>query len=65
MPIIEIVVMSWFWGFVVFAAIAASNYIFSTDTERGRRFSGRLSAALLWPIAILTAVGRARLFRGQ
>jgi len=65
MIVIEIILELWFWGFVVIALVALSNFIFSTDPERGRPFPGRLSTALLWPIAILSAAGRARLRRGH
>jgi hypothetical protein len=64
MIFIRLALVIWFWGCIVLALVAASNYIFSTDPERGRRFSGRLSMALLWPIAILSSAGRARLRRG-
>ena len=65
MILIRLIIILWFWGFIALALVATSNYLFSTDPERGRRFSGRLSTALLWPIAILSAAGRARLRRGH
>jgi hypothetical protein len=64
MIFIRLVIVLWFWGVVVLALVATSSYLFSTDPERGRRYSGRLSMALLWPIAILSSAGRARLRRG-
>ncbi len=64
MLVIEIFLELWVWGCFVIALIALSNYIFSTDPERGRRFLGRLSAALIWPIALLSPGGRTRLRRG-
>ena len=64
MLFIEMFLEVWVWGFFVIALVALSNYIFSTDPERGRRFFGRLSAALIWPIALLSSAGRTRLRRG-
>jgi len=64
MVFIEIVLELWVWGFFLIGLVALSNYIFSTDPERGRRFTGRLTAALLWPIALLSSAGRSRLRRG-
>lgn len=64
MYLIEIILELWVWGFFVIALVALSNFIFSSDPERGRRFVGRLSAALIWPIALLSPGGRARLRRG-
>ncbi len=56
----------WILGFIALTLVATSSYLFSAeDPERARRFSGRLSMALLWPIAILSSAGRARLRRGH
>lgn len=63
--ILRLVGVLWILGFIALALVATSSYLFSTDAERGQRFSGRLSMALLWPIAILSSVGRARLRRGS
>lgn len=54
----------WILGFIGLALAATSNYLFSSDPERAQRFSGRLSTALLWPIAVFSSAGRARLRRG-
>lgn len=54
----------WILGFIALALAATSSYLFSTDPERAQRLSGRLSMALLWPIAVLSSAGRARLRRG-
>lgn len=62
--LLRLIGILWILGFGVLALAAISNYLFSTDPERSQRFSGRLSMALLWPIAIFSSAGRARLRRG-
>jgi hypothetical protein len=62
--ILRLIGVLWILGFIVLALAATSSYLFSTDPERAQRFSGRLSMALLWPIAIMSAAGRERLRRG-
>jgi hypothetical protein len=62
--ILRLIGVLWILGFIALALAATSSYLFSTDPERAQRFSGRLSMALLWPIAILSSAGRARLRRG-
>jgi hypothetical protein len=62
--ILRLIGVLWILGFIGLALAATSSYLFSTDPERAPRFSGRLSMALLWPIAILSSAGRARLRRG-
>jgi hypothetical protein len=62
--ILRLVAVLWILGFIALALAATSSYLFSTDPERAQRLSGRLSTALLWPIAIFSAAGRARLRRG-
>ena len=64
MIVIRLVLILWFWGFIVLGLVATSNYLFSSDPERAKRFSGRMSAALLWPIAVFSPAGRARLRGG-
>lgn len=59
MIVIRLILILWFWGFIALALVAVSNYLFSSDPERARRFSGRMSAALLWPIAVFSPAGRA------
>jgi hypothetical protein len=54
----------WILGFIALTLAATSSHLFSDDPQRSQRFSGRLSMALLWPIAILSSAGRARLRRG-
>ena len=62
--LVRLIGILWILGFIGLALVATSNYLFSSDPERARRFSGRLSTALLWPIAIFSPAGRARLRRG-
>jgi hypothetical protein len=56
----------WIVGFIAFAVAATSTYLFSTADlpDRTKRWSARLTTALIWPIALMSAAGRARLFRG-
>ena len=62
--IVRLVGVLWILGFIALALGATSSYLFSDDPERSQRFSARLSMALLWPIAIFSSAGRARLRRG-
>jgi hypothetical protein len=64
LAIVRLVGVLWILGFIALALAATSSYLFSSDPDRAQRFSGRLSMALLWPIAILSSAGRARLRRG-
>jgi len=56
----------WFFGFIVLSLAATSSYIYSSegDPARTQRWYARLRMALLWPLALLSADGRARLRRG-
>jgi hypothetical protein len=62
--ILRLIGVLWILGFIALSFAATSSYLFSNDPGRAQRFSGRLSMALLWPIAILSSAGRARLRRG-
>jgi hypothetical protein len=64
--ILRLVGVLWILGFIVLTLAALSSFLFSSaDTpDRSQRLSGRLSMALLWPIALMTSAGRARLRRG-
>jgi hypothetical protein len=62
--IVRLIGVLWILGFIVLALAATSSYLFSSDPDRAQRYSGRLSMALLWPIAIMSSAGRARLRRG-
>ena len=56
----------WIFGFIVLALAATSSYLYSSEGQpaRGDRWVSRLRMALVWPIALLSAGGRARLRRG-
>jgi hypothetical protein len=56
----------WLIGFLVLALVATSSYLYSTENapERSQRWQTRLRMALIWPIALMSSAGRARLRRG-
>jgi len=56
----------WLFGFLVLALVATSTYLYSNEnpTERVQRWQTRLRMALIWPIALMSSAGRARLRRG-
>jgi hypothetical protein len=64
--IIRLVFILWIAGFVVLALTATSTYLFSTEPaeQRSQRWSSRLRMSMLWPIALFSSAGRARLRRG-
>jgi hypothetical protein len=56
----------WFFGFILLAASATSSYLFSSEGQPARvdRWHSRLRMSLMWPIALMSTAGRARLRRG-
>jgi hypothetical protein len=58
--------MLWFFGLLMFSATATSTYLFSNERQpdRSLRWQSRLRTALLWPLAIFSSAGRARLRNG-
>ena len=64
--LIRLALVVWIFGFIVLALAATSSYLYSTESqpERSNRWMARLRMALVWPIALLSASGRARLRRG-
>jgi hypothetical protein len=68
MPLIllRLLGMVWFFGLALFTASATSSYLFSSEQQpdRSLRWHSRLRTALLWPIAIFSSAGRARLRNG-
>ena len=58
--------MLWLFGAALFTVSATSSFLFSSEKQPGRslRWHSRLRTALLWPIAIFSAAGRARLRNG-
>ena len=64
--LIRLFVTLWIFGLIVLALIALSSFVYSTEGEpaRTQRLQMRLRMALMWPIAIWSSAGRARLRRG-
>ena len=64
--LLRLIGVIWVFGFIVLAASATSSYLFSSEGQptRAQRWHSRLRMALMWPIALLSAAGRARLRRG-
>lgn len=64
--LIRLFVTLWIFGLIVLALIALSSFVYSTEAEpaRTQRLQMRLRMALMWPIAIWSSAGRARLRRG-
>ena len=63
---IRFVLMIWIIGLIVLSLVALSSFMYSTEEEPARthRLQTRIRMALMWPIAILSSAGRARLRRG-
>jgi hypothetical protein len=63
---LRFIAVLWILGFIVLALAAFSGYLFSSPdtTDRSQRLTGRLSMALVWPIALMSSAGRTRLRRG-
>ena len=64
--LLRLVGVIWIIGILVLAAMATSSYLYSTEAqpERMRRWQSRLRMSLIWPIALMSSDGRARLRRG-
>ena len=64
--LLRLLLTIWIFGLIVLALVALSSFIYSTDAEpeRTNRLRTRVRMALLWPVAILSSAGRARLRRG-
>jgi hypothetical protein len=58
--------MLWLFGLGLFSASATSSYLFSSEAQPQRtfRWHARLRVALMWPIALMSSSGRARLRNG-
>jgi hypothetical protein len=56
----------WILVAAVLALAATSSFLYSTEgmPARAQRWQTRLRMSLMWPIALLSADGRARLRRG-
>jgi hypothetical protein len=66
MAFLRLFVVIWIFGAIVLALAATSSYLYSTESqpERGQRWASRLRMAMMWPIALLSSGGRARMRRG-
>lgn len=66
MVLLRLAVIIWIFGIIALALAATSSYLYSTESssERGQRWVARLRMALIWPVALLSRSGRARLRRG-
>ncbi len=64
--LLRLVGVIWIFGFIVLAAMATSSYIYSSEDQarRTQRWLTRLRMSLVWPLALLSSDGRARLRRG-
>jgi hypothetical protein len=64
--LLRLVGVIWIFGFIVLALAATSTFLYSTENaaERNQRWQTRLRMALIWPIALMSPAGRARLRRG-
>jgi flagellar basal body-associated protein FliL len=63
---VRFILIIWIFGFILLALVALSSFMYSTEGEpaRSQRLQTRVRMALMWPIALLSASGRARLRRG-
>jgi hypothetical protein len=66
MVLLRLAMIIWIFGIIVLALAATSSFLYSSEPQpaRGDRWAARLRMALMWPIALLSASGRARLRRG-
>ncbi len=64
--LLRLAAVIWIFGFILLALISLSTYLYSSEAEpeRTRRVQTRVRMALMWPIALLSSAGRARLRRG-
>jgi hypothetical protein len=64
--LLRLAAVIWMFGFIVLALVALSTYLYSTEAgpERTRRLQTRIRMSLMWPVALMSPAGRARLRRG-
>lgn len=64
--LLRLAAVLWIFGFIVLALVALSSYLYSSEPEpdRTRRMQTRVRMSLMWPIALMSSAGRARLRRG-
>ncbi len=61
--LLRLIGVIWIIGFILLAAMATSSYLYSAEDQstRTRRWQARLRMSLIWPIALMSSDGRARL----
>jgi uncharacterized membrane protein len=64
--LLRLAAVIWIFGFIVLGLVALSSYLYSTEAEpeRTKRLQTRIRMSLVWPIALMSPAGRARLRRG-
>jgi hypothetical protein len=64
--LLRLLLTLWVFGLIVLALVALSSFVYSTEQEpeRTQRLQTRVRMALMWPVAVLSSAGRARLRRG-
>jgi uncharacterized membrane protein len=64
--LLRLAAVIWIFGFILLSLVAVSSFLYSTEAEpeRTQRMQTRVRMALMWPIALMSAAGRARLRRG-
>ena len=66
MAFLRLFIVIWIFGAIVLALAATSSYLYSTESQpaRGQRWASRVRMAMMWPVALLSSSGRARMRRG-
>jgi hypothetical protein len=66
MLFLRLVGVVWILGFIVLALAATSSFLYSAEppSERTRRWLTRMRTSLIWPVALMSSAGRARLRGG-
>jgi hypothetical protein len=64
--LLRLIAVLWIFGFILLALVAFSSYLYSSEPEpaRTQRLQTRVRMSLMWPIALMSSAGRARLRRG-
>jgi hypothetical protein len=64
--LLRLILIVWIFGFILLALIAVSSFLYSNEAEPARmqRMLTRVRMSLMWPVALMSAAGRARLRRG-
>ena len=64
--LLRLIGVVWLFGFIGLALTATSSYLYSSEEQpaRATRWHSRLRMSLIWPIALMSSSGRARLRNG-